>query len=264
MNENFGFTDHEDMEVLATKVSKSGKILLQQLCDKIGCTLYDLQRNCLEALMRYSSDRFNLTPGINKLIRLFDGFKDWNNSINLLNPVDENDIVKAIYIAQQPGRHGLRPFAVGRSILGTREVTFNPQEILDEVLQVCHPDAYKRLVQYQQEQGLSSVSEAIIDLVNELPDTEQDAEIRRMFQDANRGDFGKDVNMEEAGKYKRAYERSMDAMERQEARQTRLFETAMTMRSSTRFLIIENGKLKIENYGKVGSDKGHSAMPEIR
>lgn len=207
--------NEQEMVVVATKVSKESKAIIDSICAKMDITIYDLIQMCLDALIRYTCPQFNLTEELNTLIRLFDGLKDWDRSITLTDPKERMQIVGAYYVLAQAGRKGNRIMYTDGSVCGHAEYTYNVQEMFEHLVSVLLPvDTYKAIRRLGVDLETSSAFETITKIVNEYDHNPDIDELRKLFEDNDW--VGNKHQHDEGERAKRTMVNSMEAFERRQ------------------------------------------------
>ena len=103
-----------------------------------------------------------------------------------------------------------------------REETVNQQDILNTFLKSYDERMYSKLLLVGRKIGTQSCDYVIRHLIDEyVPDSEDEAEIRRMFEDSRRSDFGR--QMHDGGPYRRTMRNSMSYLDKKENKQLNLF-----------------------------------------
>lgn len=226
--EEANILDRSNSDTISCKIGGKEHEYIRRLCeDKLGCTLNEGLQMCVDVLRRYMEDRHNLSPELQQMIDLFEGFRNWDKHINLAEPLSRKFIVAAIYILAQPDRVGRRMvMADGKQNDLFAYETVNMQTILDTFMESYDERLYRELRLVGANMGCTSICEILHRLVSEYkPDSVDDDAIRKMFEDNRRSEYGHE-DLPEGGPYKRtmvnsmeAYERKLEALER---RQTKL------------------------------------------
>lgn len=205
----------DQMVVVATKVSKESKSIIDAICEKLNITVYDLMQMCLDAIIRYTSDQFNLSEELNKLIRLFDGMKDWEKSITLTDPLERQAIVGAFYILAEAHKKGQRLVYVDSEVCGQRYASENVQEMFEMLMNILLPKGdYKIIRQLGVELGTSSAFETITQILNEYKTNPDEKTLRDMFDSCDW--VGVRHQHDEADRSRRTMVNSMEAFERKQ------------------------------------------------
>ena len=103
-----------------------------------------------------------------------------------------------------------------------REETVNQQDILNTFLKSYDERMYSKLLLVGRKIGTQSCDYVIRHLIDEyVPESEDADEIRKMFEDSRRSDFGRP--MHEGGPYRRTMRNSMNYLDKKENKQLNLF-----------------------------------------
>ncbi len=176
---------------VATKVSESMARVLNQIARAKGIKVYELMQLVCWFLVRFTSDKHNLSEDINRLMILFHSEVGWKDAFNLCNPTAETEIAEEILILQQAGKRGFGAVKVRKPFMGKWEETENVNEIAERVLNVCLPNIYLRLRRLAIMKGVQ-----VVELLSEMVDNETlefiNEQNRQEMQGATMTDTGKD------------------------------------------------------------------------
>lgn len=209
--------DRSDSSTISCKVGRKERIIIKVLSEKkFNCTINETLQMFLDSVVRYTDDRHNLSPELKRLIDLFEGF-NWHNHINLVEPIERKQIMKAIYLMQQPGTNGVRMVMIEGSYDDLfRTATFNIVDIFDVFLSAYDERLYKEVQELAKAIGTNSLVDAIRTAIREYKaESEDDKTLRQMFEDTRKTDFGKEMA---DAPYKRTMTNSMDTYEARLAR----------------------------------------------
>lgn len=187
-------TKEEKYKVIATKVRPEAYTLLRRLAEKKGMKVYELLQMCADTLIRYTSDMHNLTPEMEQAMALFEHMIGWAGALSLTDPEGHAHITEATYYMTEEGSRGTRAIHVSRPFFGDWQQTENIQTMLERTLEMLVPERYRKLRRLAVELDCSSILELIDVLIdrNSVDDL-NDQEIRRGFEDCNRGMNNKPV-----------------------------------------------------------------------
>lgn len=179
----------EKFKVINTKVSPEAYAKIYRLASKTGMKPYEMLQMCVDTLVRYMDDRHNLSPEMERMMMVFEDMVGWRQALNLADPTARPSISEATYYLAADGKRGTRAVHVGKPFFGDWRETENIQLILERTIENLAPDLYRRL------RGLcvSFDATSILELLHLLVDAHAEAdrnheEVRRSFEDCNRGD----------------------------------------------------------------------------
>jgi hypothetical protein len=184
--------------VLNTKVSKDIWQRLQLLLGKKNINVYEMLQMVCDCLVRYMDDRHNLSPELERLMQTFEHMEGWTQAFNIADPTVQRDIGEAIYIMQdrEGKKRGVRAFRsvrVTKPIFKERHISFNVQEIVERVIEVCNAPLYRKLRSIAIDKDCNSIMELLITIADEYANESDAAEIRQTFEDANRSEYGRNI-----------------------------------------------------------------------
>lgn len=206
----------KEYKLIATKISPETYELIEAICAKKKITKYDLLQIVCDMLVRYMSDRHNLTPNMEAAIMLFEHADEWSHAFNLCDYTAEKEVTEATYFFGDPDKKGVRAVHVKAPYFGDWSQEMNVGKIFERTLCLMMPTRYKRMRQLAQECGCESQIELIDMLINDRCSHNSLQEIREGFEDAARSDYGTKPT---DTPYKRKMHRSVDSVNEQLARQ---------------------------------------------
>lgn len=195
---------------VATKVSKHTHERLEALAKAKGMTIYDILQMVIDTLLRYTDDRHNLTPEMEKAMSVFEHMVGWADALNLADPVVKKEVAEAVYILQDADgkKKGFRAVMVEKPFCGVWQQTVNVQKIFDRLLNILLPELYLKFYRLKVLNGYSSV----VEVINALADADAIAylndQYRKEFEDAGRSESGRSV--EYGQRTRRKYHRTPD------------------------------------------------------
>lgn len=184
----------EKFKVIATKVSTFVKERIGRICKKRGLNEYDMLQMMCDCIVRYMDDRHNLTPEMERVMRIFEHLEGWKNAFNLADHTTESDICEAFYVMSAKGKKGFRVIHVQRPWWdGVKEwkQSENIQMMLERFFEVLMPERYKRLRMLSAEKGMESQLDLLDYLIDSQLSDEYNAQYRQEFEDAARAENGK-------------------------------------------------------------------------
>jgi hypothetical protein len=192
--EQFTRQTDERHVVVGTKLSRASAEQLARIAKHKGCTIYQLIQMVCDTLIRYTDDRHNLTQEMEQAMTIFEHMTGWADSINIVDPTIQKEIVSAVYILQdaEGKKKGLRATMVDKPWMGIWNQTENVLQIFERLFNILMPELYTKLYRARVELECNTVCEVI----NLLADAEVIArlndEYRKDFEDCARADNGKD------------------------------------------------------------------------
>ena len=202
-----------------TKISAYAFMRLKKLAKKKDISLYDIGQMVYDTLIRYMDDKHNLTPEMERAMSIFEHMVGWKEALTLCDPITRNEIGEAVYFLYDTGegstssshKKGTRAVHVTRPAFGDWEQDVNIQHIIERVLQLIIPVRYRRMRMAMAELGFDSMLDFIDHLINKQISDEDLDELRKEFEDADRGDFGQKPY--KGVQYKRAKNATPDMFE---------------------------------------------------
>lgn len=194
----------EKFKAIATKISRPAYRKLKKLAKAKGLTVYDILQMCVDTLIRYMSDRHNLTPEMERAMSIFEHMTGWRNSANLADYTADWQIKEATLYLTAKGKQGIRAVHVELPFMGQKRETENIQEITERFFNYVLPERYKRLRLVASYVGATSM----IDLLDRMIDSYDvlelsNKEIREGFQDADRAENNKPLRYGERTRRKK-------------------------------------------------------------
>lgn len=205
--------DEGKSQVLSTKISSWAYALIMKILNHKGITKYQLLQNMCEVILRFMSDKHNRTPEMEQAMETFENMEGWKDNFNLCDPDTKPEISEATYYLSdfsKNGKKGIRVVHVERPFFGTWKQTFNIQQVMERFMCLTFPSLYRRLRFIAVVKDCSSILELLMKYVREEEREEDKRELRRPFEDADRGDFGQHVHTDR--NRKRPYEASQDTL----------------------------------------------------
>jgi hypothetical protein len=192
-NEQFTRQTDERHVVVGTKLSRASAEQLSRIARRKGCTIYQLIQMVCDTLIRYTDDRHNLTAEMEQAMTLFEHMDGWADSINLVDPTIQKEVVGAVYILQDADgkKKGLRASMVDKPWMGVWEQTENVTKIFERLFNILMPELYTKLLRARIELGYNTVTEVINVLADGEVIAHMNDEFRKDFEDCARADNGK-------------------------------------------------------------------------
>lgn len=180
--------------VFSGKVGIMVGVLFLRLCRKVGMKRNEMIKLMIESMVRYMSEKHNLTQESERLMSIFEHLFGWKDCFNLADPDNRPEITEATYYMRDPDKKGVRAFHVERPwFTGSNQwlQTYNIQEIFEQTICLLMPERYRRLRMLAVDNGCTSMLEFIDMIIDEYTKESDLEEMRQFFEDANRSEFGK-------------------------------------------------------------------------
>ena len=193
-------------KVIGTKTSQEFYVTFKRICHHKKLKIYQAIQMMVDAFVRYTDDRHNLSQDLMRIIRQFENIPGWSKSICLADDTQEFGIVEAIYILRAPGKEGYRLCLVERPTLEGDaygwSATYNIQRILERFIEVMNPSLYRHLRLLAVELGTESMLDTIQRIADEYMENPDEVELRLQFE---QNDWHKGAQMTDRTRYKRPY-----------------------------------------------------------
>lgn len=196
-------------KMLATKVSYDIADRMDRLAERIGTTSYRILQMMAEVFVRYMDENYNLSPDIKLIIDAFESFDGWSEEFNIADHTTRKEVSDAIYFLVAENHKGCRAVYVEKPFMSnTPQASFNTKEMLEMIVSRLFPKLYRKLRLVGAEMDCNSILEIIMRLCDEKPETDDEREIRMMFADNQRSEYGK--NQHEAPTKRKLYRSAND------------------------------------------------------
>lgn len=199
----------KDYMIIATKVSPETYKLLTQLSAKKQITKYELLQLVCEVLVRYMSDKQNLTPDMEKIIQMFEQQDNWSHAFNLCDYTTDKEVTEAVYFLGDKTKKGVAAVHVKTPFFGDWMQDVNVQRIFERVVCLMFPGRYKRLRMLAVDMNCNNLIELVDTLALNQQKEDSLQEIREGFEDAARIDYGTKAT---DTLYKRKMHRTVDSV----------------------------------------------------
>ena len=176
--------------VVGCKISKESWELLQKLCKAKGVSVYRFIQMVCDTLIRYMSDKYNLTVEMEQAMSIFEHMIGWERALNLCDPAAKKSIFEATYFMAAKDRQGSRAVHVQRPYFGDWQQTWNIQHILERTFELIAPERYRRLRKIAVDLECNSILECVDKIIDTLTKDADIREIRKSFEDADRSEAG--------------------------------------------------------------------------
>lgn len=205
--------DSDKYVVLGTKTSPEFAERFHKLCHRKGIKSYQALQMMVDAFVRYTDDRHNLSQEMEQLMMIFEHMNGWRDAFNLADATPDRHIDEAIYMLTAEDRKGARAIMVHRPYFGKWNETTNIQAILERVIEVLMPELYRRLRALAVEMDCKSLLELLDVMIDAHTVEAINEQYRQGFQDNNRHDYGRPV--EYGQRTRRKHHKTVDTFERQ-------------------------------------------------
>lgn len=202
--------DNEKYVMLGTKVRRDFAENFNLICKRKGIKVYNAIQMIVEAFVRYTDDRHNLSVEMERLMSVFEHMDGWKDAFNLADPTPDRDIQEALYFVTGTGRKGAKGVLVHRPFFGNWTETVNIQYIIERVLEVMSPERYRRLRALAVEMDCNSILDLLDEMIDRHTSELINDQFRQGFTDNNRH-YGKAV--EYGQRTKRKHHKSVDDMQ---------------------------------------------------
>lgn len=190
-------------ESIITKVCPHTYRIIKRIEKHKGISNYLFLQMALDTFARYTDDRHNLSPEMERVMSMFEKMDGWADALNLADPTVDKVVGEAIYFLYdgEGKKHGVRAVHITKPFFGNWTEDVNILHIVERVFKLLLPELYKRMVQESTELGYDNIVEFIRYLIMEYTKDRDSEAIRKEFEDNARGDFGQERH--EGGPYKR-------------------------------------------------------------
>lgn len=196
---------------IGTKVSPEFHEVFRNICEKKGMKPYKVVQLMVDTFVRYTDDRHRLSQTMERVMGAFEHMNGWENAFNLADASVKGEVLDAIYFIGSDKREGRRAVMVSRNTDGTMEQTSNIQDIIEMAIETLLPELYRRLRALAVDLECSSLLDLLFLMVDAHTIQSIDNDIRDVFSDNRRHDFGGSVEYGERTKRKK--NRDIDAEE---------------------------------------------------
>lgn len=184
--------------LVQTRLTPSEERLFEAIANRLGMKGYTFMSNMVDCILRFSDDMHALSPDLEQVIRMYEGFSGWANMGTAYGP-GTKVVEKCVYLlrelADEEGEHGRKVKGGLIPILVDGPMdrgTLNKQTILEEVMKSCCPYLYKRLKDVAESLETRSLYDTILTLADLHGEDPDDTYLRELFADCRRDVYGKD------------------------------------------------------------------------
>lgn len=148
----------KDTVNISTKVSRAVFDALCALAKRKRLTIYEMLQMVADTFVRYCGGTHEVTPELERAMKIFEGIDGWNNAMNL--SASNQKIAEATYYVSSPKKNGMRALHV-TCLSDTITQTENVQVILERTLEALLPGRYARLRSLAIDLDCSSILELL-------------------------------------------------------------------------------------------------------
>ena len=184
----------EKYKNISTKVKPETKELLAKICKKMHTNEYEFLQNVCDCVVRYTSDKYNLTPELERIMSIFEHLEGWHNAFNLADHNAEVEICEAFYVLKAKGKNGLRIVHVERPWWdGLKEwkQNINVQQLFERFFNILMPERWMKMHKLSVYLGIESSTHTLDYMIDRCTEEELEAQYRREFEDAARAENAK-------------------------------------------------------------------------
>jgi hypothetical protein len=188
--------EKEKYRNISTKVKPETKKLLAKICKKRKTNEYEFLQNVCDCVVRYTSDKYNLTPELERIMGIFEHLEGWHNAFNLADHNAEAEICEAFYVLKAKGKNGLRVIHVERPWwdgVSEWKQSVNVQDMLERFLDILMPERYLKMRKLSIALGIESRTHLLDYMIEHCTEEEANAQYRREFEDAARAENAKTI-----------------------------------------------------------------------
>ena len=186
----------EKYKNISTKVKPETKELLAKICKKMHTNEYEFLQNVCDCVVRYTSDKYNLTPELERIMSIFEHLEGWHNAFNLADHNAEVEICEAFYVLKAKGKNGLRIVHVERPWWdGVKEwkQNINVQQLFERFFNILMPERWMKMHKLSVYLGIESSTHTLDYMIDRCTEEELEAQYRREFEDAARAENAKTI-----------------------------------------------------------------------
>jgi hypothetical protein len=199
--------ENEKYRNIGTKVNVETYRILKTIAKKKHMKVYELLQMCADCLVRYTSDQYNLSPEMEKVMSIFEHMVGWHGAFNFADPAaKDKKVEEAVYFLDAKDRTGARAVLVKRPFMGDWQQDVNIQHIVERVLELIVPERYRRLRKLAVEMDCNSILDLLDLLIDSAVIQSLDLdEIRKGFEDCQRAENNKTIAYGERTRRKKHY-----------------------------------------------------------
>lgn len=198
------------IHIVNTKINLSSFILFNSIVKKRGISFYSVLKVIVDCLIKCLSPECRLDDHTKKILKTFCNIRFLRDRFTLSDPV-LNDVTcnKCIMLVEKPQTKYEEPILIRNPKQGEKGVIYsrNEDDILRALLHSIAPEGIKQLEAIKDDNDLLSLSQALKYAIGEVSGNaiSIEEEIMELFSDNERSEFGKKIEYDEIGKYKRKH-----------------------------------------------------------
>lgn len=209
---------YQHQKTVATKINAESYNEFQRITDKFGLKRYKLLQIVIDTYIKIFSTETYISDYIRDVISTFGQFRLAKDTFALCKTTTNMLCFnKCIALIEEKGK--ANPQAVLLRTPGNSEddvvMNRNNDEILKAVLLALNPDLIKELQEIKKAYEVNTLCDALRIAVNEVSEGSAnsiEAEIRELFADNERSEYGKVIDTS-VGRYKRKYHKSVECFD---------------------------------------------------
>lgn len=157
--------NHNQYDVLGTKVHPAMGEVLNAVCDSLGVDIYHLLQWFAYTLIRAAAPMHNLDPRIQKLMAMMESDAGWQKAFNIAAR-DKMNIAQCILILEQKHHKGFGAVMIDKPWMGEARQTECVDDILETVVEVTMPGVYRRLREMGASMGCTNLMDVLLTLLD--------------------------------------------------------------------------------------------------
>lgn len=204
-------TKKKRVQLPGPKVSPEVEVKLNALAARIGMdSVYQMMSLCVDALIKYMDKDNQLDPDLQRLIDMFERFEGWGQVCALTDSNPNWRVAEAVYFIRDEEKGGYITCWTKKPFFQDAKVTFNKRDILDMIIRRTFPSMNRRLSLMGVQLSTACHADTINQLLSDNIEDPNDIELREMFADCGRSEFGREVK---ATKYIRRKRRDIEKIQ---------------------------------------------------
>lgn len=207
--EDKGLGRGQRYEIISTKISYESYRRLQEICTRRGIKPYSILQNCVNSIIRYSDDRYNLSKDMARVMMMLEHTHGWGENFTFCDIDPRKAISEAVYFVSAEGKRGEQIVMVERPWMGQWTQNMNIQQVFEKVVCKMIPAQYIRMRRLAADDGCHSILEYLNNIIIEAENEEDAAEIRKGFEDCARDEKSGRTQWEE--RFRRKHHKSVDS-----------------------------------------------------
>lgn len=199
---------------ITTKINLATYHEIKKIAQKANLTIYNLLQVVIDSYIKLLSKDSIITDDLKSVVSNFAPIKISDKSFTLSEPnTSKFTCSRCIAIINKSNTHTSQAVLLKQKDCKEEIITNrNNDDILKEILNVYDTSLIRELDKIRKAENFLSITEALrfaILQASNSSHTTIEEEIREMFCDNERGDFGEVIDYDAAGKYKRSLHREI-------------------------------------------------------